>query len=905
MKGRYPMRFRKQWLALLLTTAMTAANLTLPYSAVGALAAETQTVEENVPEEQNADGEISEQTDEDQDLSMPSEDKGDDDSAVPGESSLSDEEAEEAEEAGSDNEEMSNGDLENAEPDSGEESDADDADKNSSAPEKEDAEDQQFEDQQSNDGVSTEAQNAGDIETPEIGTDDDARTGESAAPASGTEPANDESQIYVRKKPDFKDLDPDDNPFADAPETDNDQAFAGYVNRELELTGGLKTDEGDIAARSDKLRKNYTSTRLTGYKRKLYDALASRISKVAAGNETDTWFIVTATELGLSGKTWTASQLGVPSLFEYGSISDKAIAAPEKKLGLSADDYFNEILLSLVADLPYDLYWYDKTSSKNIYSGFGYYVDWVNNQWVLTLSEEEDYIDCMFPVSPEFSASGKAHTYETDPGIGTSVSASRNRARSIVSKYAGKTDYEKMDGYRKEICSLVDYNYEAAENSISMDYGNPWQLIWTFDGDSSTDVVCEGYSKSFQYLCDLSSWNNIYKECISVTGELTTRYDEGGHMWNIVSLKDGRSFLVDITNCDEDGPSDNRDLFLVGTGSPDAPEVYAQGSVNGGYNFPALGYLSYRYDDHIFDLFGKPILTLAAGRVDNNTKNYQRITLNVEKAIPAKMTTKVIVSNVFETSDITYVSSDASVAPISSKGNVTGKKVGTVTFTVTTPATKNYYAGKATVKLKVIDALKKPGNCHFVKWNNSKYNSCRIGWNKAEGAQGYQTLLSWTDGSHAVWKSTGASPLYQDCSVVVNHVSQIKVRAYFTTNTGRQFGPWSNVEYITPSPTKLTKKDVSSSSKDLKMKIGWNIIYGCNGYNVFITTNPKGTWYWNQSTPVNATATSAVITKYRGSKMKKHTNYYVRIVTRRKRNGVFCTVPMPASNTNIGYFVFK
>ena len=43
------MRFRKQWLALLLTTAMTAANLTLPYSAVGALAAETQTVEENVP----------------------------------------------------------------------------------------------------------------------------------------------------------------------------------------------------------------------------------------------------------------------------------------------------------------------------------------------------------------------------------------------------------------------------------------------------------------------------------------------------------------------------------------------------------------------------------------------------------------------------------------------------------------------------------------------------------------------------------------------------------------------------------------------------------------------------------------------------------------------------------------
>lgn len=902
------MRFRKQWLALLLTTAMTAANLTLPYSAVGALAAETQTVEEDVPEEQNADGETSEQTDEDQDLSMPSGVTGDDDSAAPGGSSLSDEEAEETEEAGSDNEEISNGDLENAESDSGEESDADDADKNSSAPEEEDAEDQHLEDedQQSNDGVSTEAQNAGDIETPEIGTDDAAQTGESTAPAPGTEPANDENQIFVRKKPDFKDLDPDDNPFADAPETDNDQAFAGYVNRELELTSDLRTDEGDIAERSDKLQKNFASSRLTGYKRKLYDILAAQVRKVAAGDLTNTHFKITASQLGLKGKMWTASQLGVPSLFGYDSISEDAIAALEKKLGLSADNYFDEILPCLVADFPYDLYWYDKTSGeKNKYSAFGYYVDLVNNQWVLKLSEEEDYIDCLLPVCSEYSASGEAHTYKADPGIGSAVSASRNMARSIVSKYAGKTDYEKMDGYRKEICSLVDYNDFAAEYSNYLDYGNPWQLIWTFDGDSSTNVVCEGYSKSFQYLCDLSSWTGIFKECISVTGDLITSDERGGHMWNIVSLKDGRSFLADITNCDDYGPSDNRDLFLVGTGSASASEVYAQGDVYGGYYIAYYGDLGYVYDDYMFDVFGKPILTLAAGRVDKNTKNYQRITLNVEKAIPVKMTTKVIVSNVFETSDITFVSSDTSVAPITSKGNVTGKKVGTVTFTVTTPATKNYYAGKATVKLKVIDALKKPGNCHFVKWNNSKYNSCRIGWNKAEGAQGYQTLLSWTDGSHAVWKSTGASPLYQDCSVAVNHVSQIKVRAYFTTNTGRQFGPWSNVEYITPSPTKLTKKDVSSSSKDLKMKIGWNIIYGCNGYNVFITTNPKGTWYWNQSTPVNATATSAVITKYRGSKMKKHTNYYVRIVTRRKRNGVFCTVPMPASNTNIGYFVFK
>ena len=51
-------------------------------------------------------------------------------------------------------------------------------------------------------------------------------------------------------------------------------------------------------------------------------------------------------------------------------------------------------------------------------------------------------------------------------------------------------------------------------------------------------------------------------------------------------------------------------------------------------------------------------------------------------------------------------------------------------------------------------------------------------------------------------------------------------------------------------------------------------------------------------------STSATITKYRGSKLKKGKTYYVRIVTRRKRNGVFCTVPMPAANTYIGTFRF-
>ena len=201
-------------------------------------------------------------------------------------------------------------------------------------------------------------------------------------------------------------------------------------------------------------------------------------------------------------------------------------------------------------------------------------------------------------------------------------------------------------------------------------------------------------------------------------------------------------------------------------------------------------------------------------------------------------------------------------------------------------------------------SLKKPQNCGFVKWKNKSYTSCLIRWEKVEYADGYQTLLTWTDGSHASYTTVKAGTLEQTCAVLPNHVSQFKVRAYVDTDSGRQYGPWSNLTYITPSPTKLTVKKEGTTSSTRKAKISWNIIYGCNGYNVFVTTNPKGKWYWNQSTDIKAGSTSATITTYRGSRLKKGQRYYVRIVTRRKRNGVFCTVPMPTADTYVGSFKF-
>ena len=301
---------------------------------------------------------------------------------------------------------------------------------------------------------------------------------------------------------------------------------------------------------------------------------------------------------------------------------------------------------------------------------------------------------------------------------------------------------------------------------------------------------------------------------------------------------------------------------------------------------------------------GKGYCTGTINRTFTIAKAAQSFSVSGSPSVESGKTTKINVAGAKETSTYYFVSSNTAVAAVAGDGTVTGKNPGTASITISTPATANYNAATWTVTINVIKNLKKPGYCHFVKWNNKNYTGCRIAWNRAVGAEGYQTQLCWTNGSHESITYVGPNTLYRDCKVYANHVSLMRVRAFYNFNGQRIYGPWSNMEFITPSPTKLTCKNVSAG-KDLKMKVNWPIIYGSNGYNVFVTTNPNGKWSWNQSTAVKANALSAVITKYQGKELKKNTRYYVRIVTRRKFKGVFCSVPMPAKNTYVGSFVIK
>lgn len=163
----------------------------------------------------------------------------------------------------------------------------------------------------------------------------------------------------------------------------------------------------------------------------------------------------------------------------------------------------------------------------------------------------------------------------------------------------------------KHICSQVTYNQTAAEND-NTPYGDPWQLIYVFDDNPNTNVVCEGYAKAFQYLCDLSEFTDT--ACYTVSGTMTGGTGAGPHMWNIVTLG-GNNYLVDVTNCDGTSVGNTDQLFLK---APDPG-----GNVDTKYTFTidTSNVVNYTYDEGQITLYGGDILTLAASDYDPNAES--------------------------------------------------------------------------------------------------------------------------------------------------------------------------------------------------------------------------------------------------------------------------------------------
>ena len=317
--------------------------------------------------------------------------------------------------------------------------------------------------------------------------------------------------------------------------------------------------------------------RLTGDEKLAYDALCYLLDEIAEGKRSDTILTV--------GRV----------------IYDKPVHREVTFKESVYDFNYTAVADALWADHPYAMYWY----------GYGYNV-----------SRQPDHTGLLVQVTFKFNVGanyqGKT-MYTIDAGEAAVAALARKNAQAVVKANAGKSDYQKLIAYRDYICNAVTYDHYAADHDISYYDMSPWQLVNVFDGDPTTNVVCEGYSKAFKYLCDMTDFNDKSFTCHLVTGWSQGNTGAGGHMWNQVKLQ-GKNYMVDVTNSDAGSVGQNGELFLAGSDDKISSEFtlsYSDGSqqvvTREGYRFHC-GYSAvyYYYDEETVDIWGKDGLKLSA-----------------------------------------------------------------------------------------------------------------------------------------------------------------------------------------------------------------------------------------------------------------------------------------------------
>ena len=325
---------------------------------------------------------------------------------------------------------------------------------------------------------------------------------------------------------------------------------------------------------------------LSGLNRKIYDLVKAEVMKVAAGERTSTKFDFSLKDLGLEGKSWTCEELGISPFYnEKGNFTDECWADVEeklyKKIGYDADVLRNMFQI-IRRDCLLESIWMSGTFSGEVYYDANSGEEVSQYKWSfhsaspsrgtsnLTQNNgvirfiEDDVLHFEFAVTYRYGApsddgKGKYYFYTDPDTVRGAIETVEKKAKSIVAANAGKSDYDKLNAYREAICSLVSYNYDALNQGTKGVGMDPWNIYYVFDGDSATNVVCEGYAKAFQYLCELSTFNSHIKSYLISGNSQVNALDPDAHMWNHVEI-DGRYWLVDLTGCDTNPQND--DLFL-------------------------------------------------------------------------------------------------------------------------------------------------------------------------------------------------------------------------------------------------------------------------------------------------------------------------------------------------------
>ncbi|MBO6214246.1 MAG: Ig-like domain-containing protein, partial [Lachnospiraceae bacterium] len=427
--------------------------------------------------------------------------------------------------------------------------------------------------------------------------------------------------------------------------TDDEELFSEYVEQTLYPAASYSKKSYNVA------RSFYLGTN----DQKLYKAWLNLIKKVANGEMASTAFTFSASSI-LDTTTLSFSDIGITKIDDLpkSQLNDAICDAA----GINTGDVYDALLL----DTAYEMYWHDKTSgvATSLACSVGSNYITINS---LTVS--------MY-VSADYSASGNKGTFQCNT---TKTSAAKNtaaNAAAVVNAAVSSSDYNKLVYYRDWIINNVSYNYAAIGNG-STAYGDPWQLIYVFDGDDNTNVVCEGYSKAFKYLCDLTDFSSSYIEAHLMTGDM----DGVGHMWNAMQMEDGKNYLVDVTNYE---PAYGSDLFLSGYYSKSGSGyVYKIGSASVSYEYDSDSLNAYTDEELAMSqtaYVGGGVIPVTGVSVSPSSGSIKvgGTVSAVASVVPATATNKTVY----------WSSSNTSVATVDTNGLIAGIKAGTAVITATT-----------------------------------------------------------------------------------------------------------------------------------------------------------------------------------------------------------------------------
>ena len=483
---------------------------------------------------------------------------------------------------------------------------------------------------------------------------------------------------------------------------------------------------------------------------------------------------------------------------------------------------------ALMADLPYELYWHDKVIG-------------INYAYTLTAGGTPfKDVTFSFAVAQEFR--GKDVTTTNIPNVPAAVQT----ARSVVAANASKSDHDKLQAYRQYICDQVSYNYAAARGEYTASYGSPWQLLWVFDGDTSTNVVCEGYAKSFKYLCDLTEESNGWTgdvETISVTGTMGTE----NHMWNIVRIGGG-NYLVDVTNCDTGMKGYPRKLFL-------------RGAVGNGISYTVENTV-YTYDDVTRTGFAAADLKLSGTDYTPaaTTLTAPTVTLKADASTgqPVISWSKVSGAAQYEV----YRSATGKANSFSII-----RRTAALSYTDTSAAAGNTY-------YYVVRAMKGSGSSatysKFSKAQQITYTVSSlavptmtltsaasgqpvISWSKVNGAAQYEIYRSVDGVKFSIIRRTAALA-YTDTSAAAGTTYYYKVRAM----SGSMYSDFCAVQTIKYAITSLTAPTMTLTSGDNGQPvISWTKVSGAAQYEIFRSTDGSKFSIIRRTAALSYTDTSA------------------------------------------------